>query len=160
MSWTLVENNEKWSFDKSLLKSIGTQLYGSGISQLLEDSMTVVVSEESEAIKDEFIIWPCNLLWTKILLLRILMNLRSMPFWINDHLSLRRRDSISLSSQVMSGLILISLGRDLALDKSNDTSMVRFSLTSIGRGYCPDNEVVTQLSRLVVLVLACCCFRQ
>ena len=49
----------------------------------------------------------------------------------------------------MSGLILISLGRDLALDKSNDTSMVRFSLTSIGRGL-EDSRYFPSLKRSLI----------
>ena len=53
---------QKRSFGKPLVKSIGMQLNESGVSQLLEDSIAVVVSEELEAMKDEFTIWPCNLL--------------------------------------------------------------------------------------------------
>ena len=56
------------------------------------------------------------------------MILSSIPFCIRDHLSFRRSDSISLSCCDMSGLILISLESDLALDKSSDTSMVRVSI--------------------------------
>ena len=74
------------------------------------------------------------------------MTLRSIPLWIRDHLSFRRSDSISLSSCDMSGLILISLESDLALDKSSDTSMVRVSLTSIGRGFVDWSRYFPSLS--------------
>ena len=46
MCWTLAEINTVWSLGKSLVKSVGRQLCGSGISQLLEDSMVVSVSGE------------------------------------------------------------------------------------------------------------------
>ena len=58
----------------------------------------------------------------------------SIPLWIKDHLSFRR-DSVILSSCDMSGLILISFGSDLALDRNSDTSMVQFSSTSTGCGF-------------------------
>ena len=47
----------------------------------------------------------------------------------------------------MSGLILISLESDLALDKSSDTSMVRVSLTSIGCGFVDWSRYFPSLSR-------------
>ena len=68
------------------------------------------------------------LFFTKILLARILITFRSFPDFINDHLSLSKSDSVSLSSCDISGFILISLGSDLAFINRVVTSMIRFSL--------------------------------
>ena len=75
------------------------------------------------------------------------MTLRSIPFWIRDPISFRRSDSIILSSFDMSGLILISLESDLALNKSSDTLIVWVSLTSIGRGFVDWSRYFSSLSR-------------
>ena len=82
----------------------------------------------------EFLTSPCSLLFTKILLPWILIDLRSVSFWIKTHLSLRRIDSMSCSSGVISGLIRIPLGRDLVLDSKRDTSITLLNLTKIDRG--------------------------
>ena len=76
----------------------------------------------------------CSFLWTKILLERTLITLHSMLLCIRAHLSFKRSDSTCLSSGDISGLILSSLGSDLALEKSRDTSILRLSLTSIVHG--------------------------
>ena len=81
-------------------------------SQLLEESIAVTLRGGWAGMKEELIIWPCSLFRIKKLLLRILMALRLIPLWIRVHLSLRRSDSVCLSSCDISGLILIALGSD------------------------------------------------
>ena len=84
--------------------------------------------------KLEFFSSPWSLLLTKILLLLILIDLRSVFFCIRAHLSFRRIDSTSLSSLVISRLIRIPFGSELVLDNKVDTSMALLKLTRIGRG--------------------------
>ena len=60
--------------------------------------------------------------------LLILIDLRRWPFWINDHLTLSKMDSISRSAGERSGLISNGLASIVA------ASMAHCNLTSIGLG--------------------------
>ena len=58
-----------------------------------------------------------------------------------------KRDSTNRSSCVMSGFIRIFFGSDLALDNKRETSTVRVSLTSFGRGLVVESRYFPSLKR-------------
>jgi len=121
-------------------KSMTLSTYTLVVSQGSEVSISATVDFVWAGTKVELVTCPWSLLWTKILFCRILIAFHSIPLvWIRDHLSLRSRDSIIRSSRVMSGLILISFGKDLPLEINRETSIVRARLTSTGRGLVKDS---------------------
>ena len=70
----------------------------------------------------------------KILLFLIFILFLSNPIWINDHRSLRRKLSISLSALVRSGLILIGALKRPTLDRAIVASVDLRNFISMGLG--------------------------
>ena len=64
----------------------------------------------------------------------ILISLREIPDWISFHISLRRMEALSLSSEERSGLIEKGGLSDPLFARMLDTSEDLISLTKIGQG--------------------------
>ena len=85
------------------------------------------------------------------------MVFRSIPDWIRRHLSFISTDSVVRSACDISGLIEMSLGRELRLDNKLATSMALFNLISRGRGrsacslYCPRRKQSRMLCEVISL---------
>ena len=70
----------------------------------------------------------------------ILISLREIPGWISFHLSLRRMESLNLSSEERSSLIEKGGFSDPLFARTLDTSADLISLTKIGLGVGRKNQ--------------------